>query len=229
MYVRMATSGGSPVRGWLTYTAVGLTVGVGAAAFGNGSVGWRTAYVAVAVSGALAAATALRQTGFSWVFLVLAEIAFVTGDVLVHDSRRLFGRPLADPWLVNLPSLAGYVLVVAAIAVFVRSRDGGRSRSALIDALIVAIPAAAMSWIFLMAPVAHRHTLLMSTKLITLAYPVLDLVVVVALVQLASASSLRRAPAFGLVIAGVVALLTGDVLHSWAILHPGPALGEPRP
>ena len=155
-------------------------------------------------------------------FLVLAEIAFVTGDVLVHDSRRLFGRPLADPWLVNLPSLAGYVLVVAAIAVFVRARDDGRSRSALIDALIVAIPAAAMSWIFLMAPVAHRHTLLMSTKLITLAYPVLDLVVVVALVQLASASSLRRAPAFGLVIAGVLALLVGDVLHSWAILHPGP-------
>ena len=222
MYVRMATSRGSSVRGWLTYIAVALTVGVGAAVFGDGSVGWRAAYVAVGFCGALATATALRQTGFGWVFLVLAQIAFVTGDVLVHDSRRLFGRALADPWLVNLPSLAGYVLVVAAITVFVRTRDRGRGRPALIDALIVAIPAVATAWIFLMAPVAHRQTLLMSTKLITLAYPALALVVVVALVQFASAPSLRRAPAFGLLLSGVLALLTGDVLHSWAVLHPGP-------
>ena len=158
--------------------------------------------------------------GFGWVFLVLAEIAFVTGDVLVHDSRRLFGRPVIDPWLANLPSLAGYVLVVAAIVVIGRARNGKRSWPALIDALIVAVPAVATSWIFLVAPVAHRQTLLMSTKLITLAYPALALVVVVLLVQLASASSLRRAPALCLLVAGVIALVAGDALHSWAVLHP---------
>jgi len=221
MYARMATSGGSPVRGWLTYTVVALAAGLGCATIGGGSAGWRLTYVAVAVSGALVAATALQQPAgrIGWAFLVLAEVAFVTGDVLAHDARRLVGRPLS-PWLTNLPSLVGYVLVVAAVTVFVRARGRGRSKPAMIDGLIFAIPAVATSWIFLMAPVAHRHTLLVSTKLMTLAYPVLDLVAAVALVQFASAPRLRRAPAFGLVISGVLALLVGDVLHSWAVLHP---------
>ena len=175
--------------GWLTYVAVALTVGVTCAAVGNGSAGWRATYVAVAVSGAFAAARALRLADgrLGWALLLVAELFFAAGDVLTHDSRRLFGRPLAAPWVANLPSLAGYALVVAAIVVFVRARDHGRSRPALIDGLIVALPAIAASWIFLMAPVAHRHTVLVSTKFITLAYPVLDLVVAVSLVQFASA------------------------------------------
>ncbi|MGN6797049.1 MAG: putative bifunctional diguanylate cyclase/phosphodiesterase [Gaiellaceae bacterium] len=218
----MATSGGSAVRGWPTYVAVALAVGMGSAVVGNGSAAWRAAYVAVAVSGALAAATALRRDGFGWVLFVLAEVAFVTGDVLVHDARRLFGRPVTDPWLANLPSIAGYVFVVAAIAVFVDTRDRGRRRPALIDALIVAIPAAAAAWIYLMAPIAYRQTLSTSTKFITLAYPVFDLLLLVALVQFASAASLRRAPVFGLVLLGGIALGVGDVLHGWALLHPIP-------
>jgi diguanylate cyclase (GGDEF)-like protein/PAS domain S-box-containing protein len=145
--------------------------------------------------------------------------------VLTHGSSRLFGRPLAS-WPANLPSLAGYGLVVGAIATFVHERDRGRRRPALIDGLIVAIPAVATSWVFLMAPVAHRPTLLVSTKLITLAYPVLGLVAASSLVQFASAPWLRRSPAFGLVISGVLALLVGDALHSWAVLHPDQLSGN---
>jgi len=228
MYAPAATSGGSSVRGWLPYTVVALTVGVACATVGTGSVGWRVAYVAVAVSGALAAATAVRLAAgrFGWLLLVLASVAFAIGDVLTHDSRRLFGRPLVVPLVANLPSFAGYALVVAAIAVFVRARGHGRSRPSLIDGLIIAIPVVAASWIFLMAPVAHRHTLLASTKLITLAYPVLDVVVAVSLVQFASASWRRRAPVFDLVLFGVIALLVGDVLHSWAVLHPDQLSGN---
>ena len=48
----------------------------------------------------------------------------------------------------------------------------------------------------------------------------------VALVQFAFAPSLRRTPAFGLVLSGVLALLVGDVLHSWAVLHPSPLSGS---
>ena len=228
MSAPVATSGGSPRRSWLTYSPVALAVGVGCAAAGGGSAGSRAVFVAVTVSGAAAAATRLRQRGgrLGWALLVLAELAFVTGDVLTHDSRRLFGRPLGVPWLGNLPSLAGYVLVAAAIAVFLHARGHGRSRPAVIDALIVAIPAVATSWTFLIAPVADRRTLLLSTKLITTAYPVLGLGVAVLLVPFASAPWLRRAPAFGLLLSGVLALLVGDGLHSWAVVHPGQVSGS---
>src|SRR5690348_14116272 len=126
MYVRMATSGGSPARGWLTYTVVALAAGVACALYGDGSDPWRAAYVAVTVSSGLVAATALRRAaGSAWLLVVLAEFAFAAGNVLTHDARRLFGRPLANPWLPNLPSLAGYAFVFAAILALVRARGHG--------------------------------------------------------------------------------------------------------
>src|SRR5581483_1161132 len=36
----------------------------------------------------------------------------------------------------------------------------------------------------------------------------------------------RRLPSLGLLLAGVVVLLVGDVLHSWSLLHPGGSSGE---
>jgi diguanylate cyclase (GGDEF)-like protein/PAS domain S-box-containing protein len=222
---RFAIAGGSPARGWLACTVVALGAGLSSAVVGGGSVASRSVYVAVAVSGGLVVATAVRRAKHrGWVLFAVAEVAFAAGNVLTHDARRLFGGPLAA-WLVNVPALVGYALVVAAIVVFVEARGHGRRRPEMIDGLIVAIPAIAAAWIFLMAPVAHRHTLLVSTKLITLAYPVLDLVVAVSLVQFVPAPWLRRTPAFGLVLSAVLALVAGDVVRSWTLLHPGHVSG----
>ena len=152
------------------------------------------------------------------------------GMCLTHDSRRLFGRPLAAPWVANLPSLAGYVLVVAAIVVFVRARDQ-RAQPARVDRRIDrrSTGRSRRPGSSSMAPVAHRHTVLASTKFITLAYPVLDLVLAVSFVQFASALWLRRAPRLRFGRLGCPRTSRRRRSPQLGRVAPGSALGETWP
>ena len=208
---------------WLAYGVVALAIGLTFAVAGAAVPEWRPGVVVVGLSGVVAVATALRRSRARgrWVLVALGLFALVAADVLTHDCRTLFGGPLPYPWLGQLPAFAGFLLAAAALVAFARARSRGRSRAALIDALVVTTPLVAISWAFLIDPLATRDTAAVSTKLVSVAYPVVDIVLACAVAYLVFGPGTRRLPSLGLLLAGVGALLVGDVLHSWAVLHPG--------
>ena len=71
-----------------------------------------------------------------------------------------------------------------------------------------------------MAPYADDPTLSLPTKLVSIAYPTMD-ILILAVVARAAASSHRREPALTLLFFGTVALLLTDALHGWQLLHGG--------
>jgi diguanylate cyclase (GGDEF)-like protein/PAS domain S-box-containing protein len=219
----MTTRGGRRYRISVTFALLAAAAGTTAAVAGHGSTPARLTVVAVGLGSIVAVAFALRHPGtrLVWAAVALAQLGFVAGDVATRDYRRLFGAPLEHPWLANLPSLLGYALAVAAIGLLLRARSWGDERPALIDALVVGAPAAAAVWAYLVAPLLDRHSLPLTTKLVSVAYPILALLVAVAVAQLLFAPGPRRLVSFVFVLGAGVALVGGELLRSWLVLHPG--------
>ncbi|MDX6572604.1 MAG: two-component system, NtrC family, sensor kinase, partial [Gaiellales bacterium] len=153
-----------------------------------------------------------------WYLFAFAQALFVTGDVLSYNYTRFFGGQLPFPSIADPFYLAVYPSLVAGLVLLVRRRSPGRDVASLIDSLIVAVGIGTISWIYLMAPYAHDETLALPTKLISIAYPVMDLVVLAVAVRLAVGAG-RRGSVFHLLIVGIVAVFVADVIYGWQILH----------
>ena len=155
-----------------------------------------------------------------WYLFALGQAFFVSGDVLAYNWQRFFGVPLPFPSLADAFYLAFYPLLIAGLLLLIRKANAGRNRSALIDSLIVTIAAGAMSWVYLMAPYAHDHTLTTSAKLTSIAYPLMDILVLGVVLRLAVGSR-RRGTAFRFLVVGTSALLLSDAIYGWLQLHGG--------
>jgi diguanylate cyclase (GGDEF)-like protein/PAS domain S-box-containing protein len=77
-----------------------------------------------------------------------------------------------------------------------------------------------LSWKFLMAPYANDPDLQLLTRAISLAYPVMDIALLVVAVRLTVGSG-RREPAFRLLSMSVIALLVTDSVYGYLLLHGG--------
>ena len=159
-----------------------------------------------------------------WYLLALGQAFFVTGDVLAYNYERFFGSALPFPSIADAFYLAVGPLMVAGLLLLTRDRKEARSRASLIDALIITVAAAALSWVYLMGPYAQDHTLTLGTKLISIAYPLSDILVLGVLLRMAVGSR-RRGPAFGFLVCGTAALLLTDTIYGWKLLHGGYTTG----
>jgi len=161
-----------------------------------------------------------RVARLPWALIAVGLLAFVVGDVLAYNYKRFFGTELPFPSVADVFYLAVYPLLVGGLVLLVRRRSRAHDRAALIDALIVSTSAGALSWALLIAPYAHDSTLSLSTKLTSIAYPIMDLAVAACVARLAFGTG-RRPPSFLLLTAGVLSLLITDAIYGWALLHGG--------
>jgi diguanylate cyclase (GGDEF)-like protein/PAS domain S-box-containing protein len=172
----------------------------------------------------IGASKSSRGRRLPWYLLALAQALFVTGDVLAYNYTRFFGAALPFPSIADAFYLAVGPLQVAGLVLLIRQRNETRSRAGLIDALVITVAAAALSWVYLMAPYAHDHTLTLGTKLTSIAYPLMDIMVLGVVLRLAVGGR-RRGASFGFLLAGAGMLLLTDSVYGWKLLHGGYATG----
>ncbi|WP_245674122.1 putative bifunctional diguanylate cyclase/phosphodiesterase [Actinoplanes rectilineatus] len=106
----------------------------------------------------------------------------------------------------------GYLMAAYAFAGMLRRRRADHDDPAWVDAVLVGAGSAFLAWTYLVAPSIERVGL----PLIQFAnsfFPVIDVVLVVLVAQLALAGS-SRAPALWLFVLGAALLFTGDLLYS---------------
>ena len=158
-----------------------------------------------------------RGRRLPWYLFALGQVFFVTGDVLLYNYERFFGKAPPFPSFADAFYLAFYLPLMVGLLLLIWERRGVRDRGSLIDALTVTVAAAAMSWTYLMAPYAHEAAGL-HTKLVSIAYPLMDVLVLGVLVHLVAASG-RRSTGFVLLVMGFAALLVSDSIYGWLLLH----------
>ncbi|MFC4063995.1 GGDEF domain-containing protein [Actinoplanes subglobosus] len=144
---------------------------------------WPGAQVALYVSAnatfAVAAlVTARRHPSMRTIMLLLAgsAAAGVTGDVLFYFDALVHGEP-PYPGVPDLFYLLAYPLMAVGMLLIVRRRTPGWDSASVIDAAIVAIGTGYLVFQFLIVPLVDFSDKF--TSLVSVAYPVGDLMLIV--------------------------------------------------
>ncbi|MGQ7297735.1 putative bifunctional diguanylate cyclase/phosphodiesterase [Quadrisphaera sp. KR29] len=208
-----ATAG--PTLGALAVWSAGLAVTAGAPAaqhFSNGAL------MAVAVAaGAAALLRARREHGHVrrfWLLLGFGVLSWGAGQAVWTWYESVLGLEVPFPSAADVGYLGFPVLAAAGLAaVLLRRRSrAGRLRD-LVDGLLVATALLVVSWLLVLRPIVSSGDRPLLT-VISLAYPVADIVVMTALVHaLARARQLRESlpVPLGVVGAGLAAFAISDV------------------
>ena len=206
---------------WLAYA---LATGLLAALYLLGPLNSGPVYNVIGASSAVAVALGAarhRPRGRGgWYLVALGEALFVAGDVLAYNYDRLFGAPLPFPSVADPVYLLMYPCMALGLLVLARRRRPARDRAGLIDALIVSIGVGTLSWAYLIAPYAYDASLTMAERVTSIAYPVMDLLLLGVAVRLLLGGS-RRSPSAILLGASLVALLGADAAYGWFSISGG--------
>ena len=160
------------------------------------------------------------QARLAWWLLLLGQLLYVAGDIYTYTYPELLGGTVGFPSPGDAIYLSVYPMLVAGLFLIVRRRNTARDRSAVIDSLILTVGLALLSWIFLVAPNIHASGLSPLAKVVSVAYPLGDILLLAAAIRLAVDAG-KRAPAFFLLVGSLVALLITDCAYNYALLVNG--------
>jgi diguanylate cyclase (GGDEF)-like protein/PAS domain S-box-containing protein len=153
-----------------------------------------------------------------WLLLAAGSALFWLGDLYTYSYPHVLGAEVPFPSPGDGLYVLMYPVMMAGLLLLVRRRSGGRDRSGLIDGLILTVGLALPSWIALMAPYLHQDGLSVTAKLVSVAYPLGDVILIGAALRLALDAG-RREPAFYLLTASIGLLLLTDFTYGLLTLY----------
>jgi diguanylate cyclase (GGDEF)-like protein/PAS domain S-box-containing protein len=211
---------------WMYLAAMVLLTGGYAIAQFSGPAWMKSGLVFNLIGGETIAALivgARRNRGRSrvpWYLFAAGQALFVSSDVLSSNYERIFGDTLPFPSIADAFHLAFYPFLVVGMLLLIRQRDDGRDRDGLIDALIVTVALATLLWVYLIEPYTDAHAEPLLRSLTSMAYPIMD-ILVLGVVARVAAGSHRREPAFVFLLSGTVVLLLSDAIYGVRLLDGG--------
>ena len=182
-------------------------------------------------------------------FNVAALAAVVTG-ILIHRPKRplpwyLFASSMllfvlgivgyvyyeATPGPTPFPSMADAFLIAsypcaAAAVLLIQSRRFARDRASTIDPIIVAVGVGMLAWVFLMEPYAVDRSLSLLERLVSITYPLMDVLLLAIVVRMLLVPG-ERPFAYYLLIMGMLCTLAFDAAYVVSTLAGTYATGSP--
>jgi diguanylate cyclase (GGDEF)-like protein/PAS domain S-box-containing protein len=152
-----------------------------------------------------------------WRWFAIGFILFWLGDLYTYSYPRLTGTEVPFPSLGDAAYVIVYPALMTGLLILVRRRNPERDRPGAIDSLIITLGLALISWIALIQPSLHDAQLSTVAKLVSIAYPIGDILLLAAAIRLAVDTGTRR-PAFYLLVASIVALLATDFAYGLVTL-----------
>ena len=152
-----------------------------------------------------------------WRWFAIGQALFFLGDVYTYSYPLVIGHEVPFPSAGDVLYLLVYPALMTGVLLAVRRRNPQGDRAGVIDALIITVGIALLSWVFLMAPYVHDATLSPLAKAVSIAYPLGDVLLLAAALRLAFDGG-RRTASFGLLAASVGALLATDAGYGYALL-----------
>ncbi|WP_030435679.1 putative bifunctional diguanylate cyclase/phosphodiesterase [Actinoplanes subtropicus] len=161
-----------------------------------------------------------------WYLIAAALVFFNSGDNL-YNLIIATGRTPAFPGPADVLYLLVYPLLTGALLLLVRSRSGGVSnRAALLDALVPTVGLGLLSWIYWIAPFARSQDLSLLEKLVSVGYPLGDVLVLAMTLRMVTTPG-RRPRALTAIGLAMVGLLISDILYGQSQLSSDWSLGGP--
>jgi diguanylate cyclase (GGDEF)-like protein/PAS domain S-box-containing protein len=150
-----------------------------------------------------------------WYWLIFGECLLFTAEIvwLVLDWQGLEPYPsLADAMF-----LTAYPCLAIGLALLVRHRTATRELTSLLDAAIVSIGIGLVTWVFVINPLLADSAATPLERIVSVAYPLFDLLVLAVLARLAFGGGARTV-ALLLLTAGFLTNLGADVRYLFGSL-----------
>jgi hypothetical protein len=148
-----------------------------------------------------------------WRWFAGGLLLFWLGDLYTIGYPRVFGQEVPFPSIGDAAYVGVYPALMAGLLLLVRRRNPQADRPGLVDSLIITTGLSLVSWTVLIAPYLHDETLGTLGKVVSVAYPIGDILLLAAAVRLAVDGGSRRQPSFLFLIAAIVALLVTDFAY----------------
>jgi diguanylate cyclase (GGDEF)-like protein len=180
-------------------------------------------WAAIGVSAAAAIAVGVWRNRprrpLPWLLLCGGLLAFCGGDT-TYSVMELLGRENPFPSVADGIYLLVFApLVLTALLGLCRAGGSARNGASTIDALTLTAGLALLSWVYLIDPYVYAADLTLLQKVISAAYPLLDVLILAVTLRLLA--GVRSSPAVLLLGAGGAGLLLGDVLYAISQLSGG--------
>jgi two-component system, cell cycle response regulator len=154
-----------------------------------------------------------RGRRLPWLLLGAGQFSYTLGDIAYYLAHGVYGSD-AFPAPADLFYLLQYPLVCWALILLVRRRTPSWNAATLLDAAILAVGLGMLWWVYLIGPLASGvdGSESVASTAVSIAYPVMDLILMVVAIRLAVGSG-ASSPAFRLLLASLVAMLASDMLY----------------
>ena len=191
-----------------------------------GAVAWCMLGLAMVVAVVAGARLHRPAQPLAWYLVAAGQLSFTVGDAINYTYQWVLKVEPPYPSVADGFYLACYILLAGGLLLLARERAPGRDVASLIDATVITVGAGLLSWVFLIGPNVRAPDLLLSQRLVSIAYPLGDVLLVAVAVRLWRGSGGGSA-ASRLLTLGLVALLAADTVYGLSLLGGGWDAGGP--
>jgi diguanylate cyclase (GGDEF)-like protein/PAS domain S-box-containing protein len=179
-------------------------------------------YISLGMSSVVAVVVGVRRWrprhALAWYLLAGGQLGFVFADSVGAFYESVLGVEAPFPGVADIFYLVAYPFLAAGLIFVIRSRDPTRERASLIDATIIWVGLGVVLWVLLIDPLARDESLASVGDLISMAYPLMDVLLIAVVARLAIGPG-ARTPAYYLLGSSLVLLLVADVIYAVALLQ----------
>jgi signal transduction histidine kinase len=171
-------------------------------------------YDGIGISSAVAAVVGARihkpSLRLPWYLFGAGLLAFSIGDVFFNLYSFVWDRDPPVPSVADVFYLAAYPLLTAGLVLLVRCLQSEVRRRGRLDAVMLIVAFTLCQWIFLMQNHLHEGTV--AARVVALSYPLMDIVLLAALVIFAMTPTWRTV-SYRYLAASIVLLIFADELY----------------
>jgi diguanylate cyclase (GGDEF)-like protein len=174
------------------------------------------AFAAIGLSSAVAVLAGVRgQAAAPWRWLAAGVALNVTGTLVEAFVLRVLHHD-AFPGVADVFYLGLYPAWIVGLVMIVRRRAGGTDWAALVDSTTISTGLGLLCWVFLIRPAAQDESIGLLGHVVSVAYPIADVLVLAMVVRLLLGGG-RASASFGLVAGSVLLLFANDA--NWSVLN----------
>jgi signal transduction histidine kinase len=148
----------------------------------------------------------------AWQLFALGLLGEVVGDAIFAVYEVGLGREPSSPSVADGFYLAGYPLILAGIFLTLRGLGAQASRAAVLDSIVIFCGVVLVQWVFFIDPYRHLSYASEQARFVSMAYPAMDVLLLIGLAQLLLGPG-GRTTAYRLLLVSVALWAVADEVY----------------